>query len=81
MINWQSWICVFSISLFCLNGGDKMIYVKQEFKSGEKLYASQLNSMDEQIFLNTEKLNEIPSKSELVTYVLNALPTWQGGAY
>ena len=58
-----------------------MIYVKQEFKKGEKLYASQLNSMDEQIFLNTEKLSEIPSKSELVTSVLNALPTWQGGAY
>lgn len=32
-----------------------MSYSKHEFKSGEKLYAQQLNEMDEQIFKNTEE--------------------------
>lgn len=62
-----------------------MTYQKHEFKGGEKLYASELNEMDEQIFKNTEDIAElqqkIPDKEELVTSVLNALPTWQGGAY
>lgn len=38
-----------------------MSYVKQEFKSGEKLYASQLNAMDDQIAKNEQgvaSLNE-----------------------
>lgn len=33
-----------------------MGYTKQEFKSGEKLYAAQLNAMDEQIFANSEAM-------------------------
>jgi hypothetical protein len=31
-----------------------MSYTKHEFKSGEKLFASQLNEMDEQIYKNSE---------------------------
>ena len=33
-----------------------MSYTKQEFKSGDKLYASQLNAMDEQIALNASTI-------------------------
>lgn len=36
-----------------------MSYTKHEFKSGEKLFASQLNEMDEQIFKNEKILSEI----------------------
>lgn len=36
-----------------------MSYIKQEFKSGEKLYASELNLMDEQIFNNTEEIEKL----------------------
>ena len=35
-----------------------MSYTKQEFKSGATLYASQLNSMDEQIALNASTIDE-----------------------
>lgn len=65
-----------------------MSYTKQNFKSGEKLYASDLNEMDEQIYQNTEsigKLSEdisnLKENAPTVEDVLNALPTWQGGAY
>ena len=34
-----------------------MSYIKQEFKSGDKLYASELNLMDEQIYNNTEAIS------------------------
>lgn len=36
-----------------------MSYTKQEFKSGEKLYAAQLNAMDEQIAANEKNVGEI----------------------
>lgn len=36
-----------------------MSYTKHEFKSGEKLYASELNEMDEQIFGNSKKLENV----------------------
>ena len=36
-----------------------MSYTKHDFKSGEKLYAQQLNEMDEQIFKNTEETNKL----------------------
>lgn len=36
-----------------------MSYTKQNFESGEKLYASQLNSMDEQIAKNTEEITSL----------------------
>lgn len=63
-----------------------MSYTKQNFKSKEKLYASDLNEMDEQIYQNTEsisKLSEEIANLEIPTVddILNALPTWQGGAY
>lgn len=65
-----------------------MSYTKQNFKSGEKLYASDLNEMDEQIHQNTESISQLSEEiSDLkenaptVEDVLNALPTWQGGAY
>lgn len=35
-----------------------MNYTKQEFKSGEKLFASQLNKMDDQIFKNSEEIGD-----------------------
>lgn len=40
-----------------------MAYTKHEFKSGEKLYASQLNEMDEQIAKNEEAVEEIKGKA------------------
>ena len=36
-----------------------MSYTKQEFKSGEKLYAAQLNAMDEQIGKNAEDVGKL----------------------
>lgn len=36
-----------------------MSYTKQDFKSGEKLYASDLNEMDEQIHQNTESISKL----------------------
>lgn len=36
-----------------------MSYTKHEFKSKEKLYASQLNEMDEQIYENSEKIAQL----------------------
>lgn len=36
-----------------------MNYTKQEFKSGEKLFAAQLNAMDEQIAANAEAVDEL----------------------
>lgn len=36
-----------------------MSYTKHDFKSGEKLYAQQLNEMDEQIFKNTEETSKL----------------------
>lgn len=36
-----------------------MSYTKQNFKSKEKLYASDLNEMDEQIYQNTESINQL----------------------
>lgn len=56
-----------------------MSYTKHEFESGEKLYAAELNEMDEQIYRNTEAIAnlDIPTVDD----ILNELPTWQGGAY
>lgn len=36
-----------------------MSYTKQEFKSGEKLYAKDLNEMDEQIYENAETVRKL----------------------
>ena len=36
-----------------------MSYTKQNFKSKEKLYASDLNEMDEQIYQNTETISQL----------------------
>ena len=63
-----------------------MSYTKQEFKSGDKLYASDLNKMDEQIYQNTEDISKLLEdianlNVPTVADILNALPTWQGGAY
>ena len=44
-----------------------MGYTKQDFKSGEKLFASQLNAMDEQIAQNTEALEEKQPKGDYPT--------------
>lgn len=44
-----------------------MAYTKQNFQSGEKLYASQLNAMDEQIFGNTEKLADMENQLSKAT--------------
>lgn len=40
-----------------------MSYTKQEFKSGEKLYAAQLNAMDEQIGKNEEDIKLLSEKN------------------
>lgn len=45
-----------------------MSYTKQEFKSGEKLYAAQLNAMDEQIAANAEEIEKIIEKNKPNTY-------------
>ena len=47
-----------------------MSYTKQEFKSGDKLYASQLNAMDEQIALNASTIEEIADKATLENGVI-----------
>lgn len=39
-----------------------MNYTKHEFKSGEKLYATDLNEMDEQIFQNAEKIKNMKAE-------------------
>lgn len=44
-----------------------MGYVKQDFKSGEKLFASQLNAMDEQIARNEAALEEKQPKGDYPT--------------
>lgn len=41
-----------------------MAYTKHEFQSGAKLYASQLNEMDDQIFDNTEKIEALEEALE-----------------
>ena len=43
-----------------------MTYIKHEFKSYDKLYASQLNEMDEQIYNNTEDISSL--KETIVPY-------------
>ena len=63
-----------------------MSYTKQNFYSDGTLYASDLNEMDEQIYQNTESISQLSeeiSNLEIPTVddILNALPTWQGGAY
>lgn len=50
-----------------------MSYVKQEFKSGEKLFASQLNSMDEQICKNSEAIAGLPNNETLINNVTEAV--------
>lgn len=44
-----------------------MAYNKQNFKSGSKLYASQLNAMDEQIHSNEVALESKQAKGEYIT--------------
>ncbi len=41
-----------------------MSYTKQEFQSGEKLYASQLNTMDDQIAKNEEAAERLKEKTD-----------------
>lgn len=41
-----------------------MSYTKHEFKSGEKLFASQLNEMDEQIYNNSEAIDDLLPKNQ-----------------
>lgn len=53
-----------------------MGYTKHDFKSGEKLYASQLNEMDEQIAVNAEEIDDLETvvgSSAKLTY------TWEQG--
>lgn len=66
-----------------------MSYTKQNFKSGEKLYASDLNEMDEQLYQNTESISQLSedkadkentyTKAEVDGIVQN-LPSGEGGA-
>ena len=67
-----------------------MSYTKQNFKSGEKLYASDLNEMDEQIYQNTEsisKLSEeisdlnIPTDEHINELIESALGVVENGYY
>lgn len=44
-----------------------MSYTKQNFKSGDKLMASQLNAMDDQIALNETELNKKQPKGDYLT--------------
>jgi lysophospholipase L1-like esterase len=41
-----------------------MSYTKHEFKTGDKLYASQLNAMDDQIAKNEEDIGQLKTKAE-----------------
>ena len=67
-----------------------MSYTKQNFKSKEKLYASDLNEMDEQIYQNTEsisKLSEeisdlnIPTDEHINELIESALGVVENGYY
>lgn len=44
-----------------------MGYTKHDFKSGEKLYASQLNEMDEQIVANSDAIGELKEHCPEIT--------------
>jgi hypothetical protein len=68
-----------------------MSYTKQNFKSGEKLYASDLNEMDEQIHQNTESISklsedkadkaEIPTDEHINELINVALGVVENGTY
>ena len=67
-----------------------MSYTKQNFKSKEKLYASDLNEMDEQIYQNTESINQlsedisdlnIPTDEHINELISNALGVVENGYY
>ena len=53
-----------------------MSYKKQGFKSGDTLYATDLNEMDEQIYLNEQEITEL--KDALTEYLPNANGTHKG---
>lgn len=48
-----------------------MAYTKQNFKGGNKLYASQLNAMDEQISKNENKLEELAESVDILSDALS----------
>lgn len=48
-----------------------MAYTKQNFKGGNKLYASQLNAMDEQISKNENKLEELAESVDVLSDALS----------
>ena len=50
-----------------------MSYTKQNFKSGEKLYASDLNEMDEQIYQNTESISQLSEEISDLTSRMDAI--------
>ena len=68
-----------------------MSYTKQEFRSGDKLYASDLNKMDEQIHQNTEDISrlsedkadktEIPTDEHINELINVALGVVENGSY
>lgn len=67
-----------------------MSYTKQNFKSKEKLYASDLNEMDEQIYQNTESIGQlseeisdlnIPTDEHINELINVALGVVENGTY
>ena len=68
-----------------------MSYTKQNFKSKEKLYASDLNEMDEQLYQNTESISQlsedkadkadIPTDEHINELISNALGVVENGTY
>ena len=60
-----------------------MSYTKHEFQSGQKLYASALNEMEEQIYQNTEDIASlnIPTDEHINELINVALGVVENGAY
>ena len=72
-----------------------MSYTKHDFKSGERLYASQLNEMDEQIAANyqtieaqgealsqlSDKITAIGTQEQIVQAVIAALPVAEEASF
>ena len=55
-----------------------MSYTKHNFQSGEKLYASQLNAMDDQIALNESRIDEIEENATVNYNNLTNKPSLNG---
>lgn len=54
-------------------------YVPQQFSDGQTLEARHLNHIEEGIKILEQAINNL--KQDIITDILNSLPSWDGGAY